>query len=594
MITIQWQDPITQEQMRYQGDLPIVIGRTNCDINLTSHMISSYHARLAHEEGQVVLVDLNSKNGTLIDGEPIHRVILAPHQPFQVGPYLLAWQPKQEKVFPPTSFEADIVPMHTLTGVEETTYVSIGGGIGSFVWVDHLLVHGATQDQVTVIGFEANPYGRYRRLCQNSQIPEHERLRSNSDSCPDNLWGWPGYGVREMWTDVKQGQLGHAAKIGWQLFNEPFVQTYTPKAGDVFESIDREAERIGWHSMWRQGRVRAVRKTDDGRYAIAYSHLNGTNRHRVIVAKHVHIAVGYPGVRFLPDLQAYREETADFQQVVNAYENHDHVYDTLQKNGGVVIIRGRGIVASRILQRIYEVRQTHNAPLYVVHLMRSRNEMGNRYGMAERDVNNHWEFQPFNWPKAAWGGDLRGKLEQASTQTQGQLLQAWGGTTTADRADWRDIVQMGLDDGWYQIQFGTVADVRSHPSGRIATQLEDGTIWLSDFIVDATGLESGIDGNSLLKDLVEQYQLPRNAQNRLKVTPCFELEQMRNGSGRVYASGIITLGGPYAAVDSFLGLQYAALRSVNDLVALGAPRLHALNGFRSVGQWARWARGVQP
>jgi len=69
---------------------------------------------------------------------------------------------------------------------------------------------------------------------------------------------------------------------------------------------------------------------------------------------------------------------------------------------------------------------------------------------------------------------------------------------------------------------------------------------------------------------------------------------MSNGPGRVYASGVMTLGGPNAAVDSFLGLQYAALRSVEDLAAQHAPGLHALAPIRSFSQWFRWARGVQP
>ena len=69
---------------------------------------------------------------------------------------------------------------------------------------------------------------------------------------------------------------------------------------------------------------------------------------------------------------------------------------------------------------------------------------------------------------------------------------------------------------------------------------------------------------------------------------------MRNGDGRVFASGVITLGGPYAAVDSFLGLQYAALRSVDSLTALRAAGLRRLDGFRSLAQWTRWAIGAKP
>ncbi|KAA3663844.1 MAG: hypothetical protein DWQ04_08765 [Chloroflexi bacterium] len=87
-------------------------------------------------------------------------------------------------------------------------------------------------------------------------------------------------------------------------------------------------------------------------------------------------------------------------------------------------------------------------PISVLHLMRSPNGEGNQYGKAQRQVGNHWEFQPFNWPKAAWGGDLRPVLADGSTQTQMQLYAQWGGTTTADRVDWREMVNDGLHDGW--------------------------------------------------------------------------------------------------------------------------------------------------
>ena len=56
----------------------------------------------------------------------------------------------------------------------------------------------------------------------------------------------------------------------------------------------------------------------------------------------------------------------------------------------------------------------------------------------------------------------------------------------------------------------------------------------------------------------------------------------------MYASGAMTLGGPYAGVDSFLGLQYAALRAADDMAAVGAlPRIGPL---RSARGWWGWAR----
>ena len=62
----------------------------------------------------------------------------------------------------------------------------------------------------------------------------------------------------------------------------------------------------------------------------------------------------------------------------------------------------------------------------------------------------------------------------------------------------------------------------------------------------------------------------------------------------MYASGVATLGGPYAPVDSFLGLQYAAQRSVDALVYHRAPRLQHLGALASYKQWRRWTRGVAP
>ena len=41
------------------------------------------------------------------------------------------------------------------------------------------------------------------------------------------------------------------------------------------------------------------------------------------------MAVGYPGLKFLDDLQEYRETYQDYTRVVNAYEPHEHVYEDL-------------------------------------------------------------------------------------------------------------------------------------------------------------------------------------------------------------------------------------------------------------------------
>ena len=60
---------------------------------------------------------------------------------------------------------------------------------------------------------------------------------------------------------------------------------------------------------------------------------------------YVHISVGYPGVKFLPDLQEYRNTYDDYVRVVNAYEPHEHVYEELKRRPGLVMVRGGGITS---------------------------------------------------------------------------------------------------------------------------------------------------------------------------------------------------------------------------------------------------------
>jgi len=485
--------------------------------------------------------------------------------------------------------------------VEETTYLAIGGGLGSFAWVNHLVIYGVDPAHIVSIGFEPKPYGRYKRLCENSQIPKNERLRSDSGATPDNIWGWPGYAVREIWDDLKHLKLGHAAYICWQIFTEPvFAEPFTPKSGDVYASIDREARRIGWKRIWRHGRVRTIRQTDDGRYAVVYSQSKAKRRaYRIIIAPYIHVAIGYPGLRFLPDLQAYREQTGDFKQVVNAYENHNHVYEQLRQQGGTVLVRGRGIVASRIIQRLYEERHK-NPQIAILHLMRSPIPEGTQYRQATRLTEQNLQFQPYNFPKACFGGDLRDRLEKASEEERQKLIDIWGGTTTANRSDWRMIIKTGLQEGWYQAHFGQLERIVSGPENKLLTRIKGRglsqveTHLQADFVIDATGLNPELEDSPLLKDLLQSYGLEKNALGRLRVAHDFEITGLRNQTGRIYASGTITLGGPFGPVDSFVGLQYAAQRSVNSLARLQTPGLRPMNISRSVNQWLRWVEGVKP
>lgn len=660
-IQLIWNDVYTNQQRTPTLNIPIAIGRVFDQmpsevegkrvsrIALNDNQISRYHALIDWQENNLIVIDQGSINGTFVNGVHQSRSVLNDGDKLRIGHYVITIifisntppvssnsviqfnpqtglpdpqipAPPQNQEFPPPTFhQGEQVSLASLQQsgffnqqYDQFDYATIGAGLGSYIWVDYLRIFGVKPSQIVALGIQPQPYAKYQQLCLNSQIPLHERLRSNSDSCPDNIWGWPSYALREAWHDLKQGKIEQAGRYLWQVFAEPtFVETYTPRANNVFDSIDREAKRIGWSEIFRYGSVRAIRKTDDGRYAIAYS--RGGGKYAIVVAKYLHLATGYPAIRFLPHLQAYREQTQDVKAVVNAYEAHDHIYKQLGKQGGVVLVQGRGIVASRILQKIYEVIGQTKETIEVIHLMRSpiSNSNGHKFGWAKRAVKHNWEFQPFNWPKACWGGELREVLEQADPQQRLQLIKDWGGTTTADRQDWQTIIETGLKERWYRIEFGTVQQVEPENQRIKVTYTETNqrpVLREVDFIIDATGLDADVRSSPLLKDLIEHYNLPLlslgkqpGVNDRISVANDFEIVEMRSSHsnqdtspGRIYAAGAMTLGGPYAAVDSFLGLQYAALWSINSLIAAKAPRLQNLTPWQSGQQWYKWVSNQAP
>jgi hypothetical protein len=264
-----------------------------------------------------------------------------------------------------------------------------------------------------------------------------------------------------------------------------------------------------------------------------------------------------------------------------------------------VLLRGRGIVALRLIERLYAVHRM-NANVRIVHLLRTRKEHGKRFRRNQRPVRHQFEMQPFNWPKATWGGELRLMLERADVHERVRLLGDWGGTTVPPRRAWMAILEEGQRAGWYRVIFGDIGSFDRSDRGQIIANIsgEDGGERphrvAIDYVLDATGLEADLSQSPLLQDLTGRYELAINDLGRFAVTDAMEVSGMRNRSGRFYAAGALTLGGPIAGVDSFLGLQAAAQLSVEDLVQQGAPGVHPLGPLRSIWQWSKWMRGITP
>ena len=671
-IYLSWSDPTTGRFYTYRsplenenGPVSVTLGRgDNNSIKLSSNAVSVSHVQIEYRDSNVFLKDLDSINGTWVDGHRQKQTILKPGMSFQVGPFIFQFSLKIEALtvenLPASALEKgfsaeqvddarafdrsalDWLVSETLEKIrdekeqvddsvkavleeylisaldtqklthddlaelnlpiQETTYLSLGGGLGSFVWVDRLLISGVDIQDVTVIGVSPEPYRQFQRLCEVSQIPDHERLRCDSRETLDNLWGWPGYATREFTKHIVEGDIKDASQVLWRCLAAPFFSgDYMPRTVDFIESIAREAARIGWNRIWKFGVVQAIRLMNDGRYAIFYSTTGQADQSalQVMIATYLHLAFGFPGIRFETDLQAYRLQTGDFRKVVNAYEEHEHVYQELSKNGGDVLLRGEGIFASRILQRLATERE-NNPDIGIVHVRKMPVVRGASYGSNSRKIENYWELQSLSWPKAAYSGNLHVIYQEASDEERELLSNDWGGMTTIDRKDWLVMTANGLSEGWYQTRFGQIERVIPSETGQIITEIrgnstvDEKTRITTDFVIDATGLNVGIDKHEVIGDLLKTYQIKQNAKGYLCVSDDFEIVEMRNESGRVFVSGVMASGGSYVPVATFAGLQYAAQQSVKLLQKQRAPGAKKIAGMRSLIQWIRWALRKKP
>ena len=611
-------------------------------IRLDDPRISREHLELDLGETALTIRDLGSANGTFLQGNRIETATWDAGELVTIGGdfelclletgdvpedadyYIENVQPDTaQKRLETLMDSASRVPVarlrsnNVLSG--ETEFLAVGGGLGSFTWVDFLRIYGVPAADIAVIGDNPVCYANYERYCRNSQIPGHERLRSNSASTPDNIWGFPGYASREAFRALARGDLRKLGHVLAVLGEPAFAQSYVPVSANVFRSLDREMVRIGWHDLFVHAKILKIRMTDDGRYAVAYRRLDtqtGQTRTGVHVTRYLHIATGYPRVRLVEDLEKARVDYPDARsRIVNAYYQHDGVYDALgARKRATVIIRGRGIVASRVLQRLVAERDATGADIQIVHIMSAprRHDAGARFNKAKRPVFNDVEIQPFNWPKACWGGVLRRDIEEGGPEERARVFRDLGGTTTASRRDWTALIERGAEEGWYQKVYGRIRSMSQADTGdqMIVTVDRHGKVkksdtYFTDFIIDCTGLIADLKLSSLLSDLIDTYRLPRNVASPAKAgTPAslsgfavsdhFEIEAMRNDDGRVYTSGQLASGGPYAPVDSFLGLQYAALRSVDHLSVTASAPVAPFGPLKSAGGWIKWCLNAQP
>jgi len=465
------------------------------------------------------------------------------------------------------------------------------------VTADYLrVVGGVPAADIRVLSNIDRPWRTYEYLTRVSQLPRERRIRSDSSSRPDNLWGFPSYALQEAVRDRTLRPL-------WQVLREPvFADFYTPLLGTVLDGIHREADRIRYWDMLVQGEVWMVRRRVGGGYFAVLDPRLGTSSDAAgrsggpiaYRSRDVHVAVGYSGLKFLPDLQRFREQNGDFHRVVNGYENHEHVYQALRARPGTVLVRGGGIVTSAVVHRLVEDRRKYGAQTRIVQVLRNYVEGSHGpHQWSRRRGGGGFAYQGFNYPKDAWGGQLKARMRRLEGSDRVRMYDRIGGTTTARRRHWQRAMAEGRRGGWYQTQAATIEDIRLSGDSVVARlRGADGEwdLW-ADYLIDCTGLDGDVAEHRVLRDLLEHGGAQRNPLGRLDVEPSFELRGAASGVGRVYVTGAASFGGYFPGVDTFLGLQISAQDVVDDVARRGYCR--RLGPVRSVLEWIKWADGAQ-
>lgn len=469
--------------------------------------------------------------------------------------------------------------------VQQVPIVSIGGGLGSFALVDRLRIGGVAADDIRVVSPHRLPDQAFADACRNSGMGPRDRLRSDSAARIDNLWGFPGYAARESKAAKNPGAILRS------LVEPVLAQPYAPTVGLVRHAIEEESLRIGWDAMNVRGEALRVLRHPDGGYVVLVRRRGG-GPDLALECDYVHLAVGPAGPQLTPEAIRFRQQHPDPQRVVHAYEQHSEVYHRLAEHGGSVLVRGSGIAASRVLQRLIDDRGRSGQDVHVWQLFRHYYDAPSGPISRRRDGGCGFHYQPYNFPKAAFGGQLRDTVRRLDEPERIELIGELGATSTPYRTEWATQLREGRAEGWYDALAGEVEEFRALDDKvgvRIRLANKETYHLGVDFVIDATGMDQTAVDHPLVNDLVHQGIAEVNRLGCLRVGEDFVVAGSEQHSGAIFASGMTARGGPLAPVDSFLGLQSAALDIADVLAARGLGA--RLTPLRSVQQWWKWMGG---
>ena len=113
----------------YEGlPSPISIGREEENtIRLNDERISRFHAKMQEDAGRIILTDLDSTNGTRVNGRPVQMRVLRPGDQVSIGRCLLLFGSEEEIVHRAERSRLAVQPRSTGSAVDDEPEDEQGG-----------------------------------------------------------------------------------------------------------------------------------------------------------------------------------------------------------------------------------------------------------------------------------------------------------------------------------------------------------------------------------------------------------------------------------------------------------------------------------
>lgn len=131
-ITIQVLEGLERGRFYEALEPPVSIGREEENsIRLNDERVSRFHAKLQEDAGRVILTDLDSTNGTRVNGRPVQMRVLKPGDQVSIGRCLLLFGSREEIAARAEKSKVEPKPRQA-----ESVFVdddSVDGDDGSFV-----------------------------------------------------------------------------------------------------------------------------------------------------------------------------------------------------------------------------------------------------------------------------------------------------------------------------------------------------------------------------------------------------------------------------------------------------------------------------